>query len=132
MAPLLGITVHSLGSELEVEPEADGVQIRLDGCGDAADRSRGIVEAVVQVLDAGTQVLGEHMLDTAAGDPAKMRVGKARGARCGLLDVGPGRATRTVEQRTVAVEGDAGAAAHRGQPIELVAAAGRAAIDPGA
>src|SRR5262245_9368261 len=63
-----------------------------------------------------------------------MRVGKAGDARRGrgIGDVGPGRAARAVKQRTVAVDGDAGAAARRGHPIELMAAAGRVAIDKGA
>ena len=52
----------------------------VDGA-ERAGRSGGLVEAVVEVFDAGAQVLAEHVLDAAADDPAEMGLGEAAESR---------------------------------------------------
>src|SRR5262245_28475958 len=112
MAPLPSRPRALRGSEFHVEAEANGIELRLDGSGSRRHNSRSLVKTIVQIFDARAQVLGQHVFDTAARDPAKMCVGETRAEGRGIIDVGPGRTTGAIEQGPVAIEGDAGAAAH--------------------
>src|SRR5215831_1516330 len=84
------------------------------------------------------------MLDAGARDPTRVGLRKARTERGAgdsilgrIVDVGPGDTPGSIEQRAIAVECNAGAAAYRGQPIVTVAAveaggrAHRGAVNPG-
>src|SRR5581483_7141838 len=135
-------------SELEVETEADGLRVEVERGGAPTQRSRRRghrVEAVVEVLEPGRQIGREHVLDAAARRPADVRVGKpcadldaAVRVPGRIVDVRPGDAGRSIEQRAVAVHGDASPAAHGADPVEAVLAAEsrigarRAAVEPGA
>src|SRR5262249_8339859 len=97
------------------------------------------------ILNSSRQVAGEHVLDTAAGNPAHMRIGKTRaegGAGEGVvgrvIDVRPGNAGGPIDERAVVVDGDAGAAAQRRDAVEAVRTLeggmgeGVTAMEPGA
>src|SRR5262249_18646958 len=86
--------------------------------GDQARVGRAIHAAVaeidIEIFDLGRPIIGERPLDTAAGSPAGLSVGRLNAVK-GSLYVGKRAAPREIEQD--AIRGITGAAAHSRQPI---------------